>query len=339
MYCPYLRAALTQPGLIVTFPLEKRFTHNCKKLTKHTTQFMLARTTQLLYGLLLFPIFGMAQNVTISGNIKDAANGEDLIGAIVTVKGQPSKGAATNSYGFYSLTLPAGEYTLLYQYVGYNTKEQSLTLQRDTILNLSLNAASKDLDEVVVRTERADKNISSTQMSVFKLDPKSIESVPVLFGEKDIIKTLQLTPGVKAAGEGNAGFYVRGGATDQNLILLDEAPVYNASHMLGFFSVFNSDALKDVTLYKGAMPAEYGGRGSSVMDVKMRDGNNKRLSASGGIGLIASRLTVEGPIVKDKGSFIISGRRTYADLFLKLSNEPRLNKSKLYFYDLNMNDN
>lgn len=300
---------------------------------------MLARTTQLLYGLLLFPIFGMAQNVTISGNIKDAANGEDLIGAIVTVKGQPSKGAATNSYGFYSLTLPAGEYTLLYQYVGYNTKEQSLTLQRDTILNLSLKATSRDLDEVVVRTERADKNISSTQMSVFKLDPKSIESVPVLFGEKDIIKTLQLTPGVKAAGEGNAGFYVRGGATDQNLILLDEAPVYNASHMLGFFSVFNSDALKDVTLYKGAMPAEYGGRGSSVMDVKMRDGNNKRLSASGGIGLIASRLTVEGPIVKDKGSFIISGRRTYADLFLKLSNEPRLNKSKLYFYDLNMKAN
>jgi len=300
---------------------------------------MYSKRLQLFLTLLLCPFFAFSQNVTISGNVKDESNGEDLIGAIVTVKGQTNKGSSTNTYGFYSLTLPAGSYTLVYQYVGYNSKEQTVTLQSNTTLNISLTSVSKNLDEVVVRTERADKNVSSTQMSVFKLDPKQIESVPVLFGEKDIIKTLQLTPGVKAAGEGNAGFYVRGGASDQNLILLDEAPVYNASHMLGFFSVFNSDALKDVTLYKGAIPAEFGGRGSSVMDVKMRDGNNKYYSASGGIGLIASRLTLEGPIVKDKGSFIISGRRTYADLFLKLSNEERLKNSKLYFYDLNVKAN
>lgn len=300
---------------------------------------MFYKPVQYLLMLLLMPVMAMAQNVTVSGTIKDAANGEDLIGAIVTVKGQTTKGAAANAYGFYSLTLPAGDYTLVYQYVGYSSREEVISLQKNTTLNVSLSPVSRNLDEVVVRTERADRNVSATQMSVFRLDPKQIESVPVLFGEKDIIKTLQLTPGVKAAGEGNAGFFVRGGAADQNLILLDEAPVYNASHLLGFFSVFNSDALKDVSLYKGAMPAEFGGRGSSVMDVKMRDGNSKEYSASGGIGLIASRLTVEGPIVKDKGSFIISGRRTYADLFLKLSSDERLKNSKLYFYDLNVKGN
>ena len=294
---------------------------------------------RILIMLLLAPMMVAAQNVTISGSVKDAANGEDLIGAIISVKEQPSKGSTTNAYGFYSLTLPAGSYTLRYQYVGYQTKEEAVTLNANTTLNVSLSSVSKDLQEVEVRGERADKNVTSTQMSLFKMDPKAMESVPVLFGEKDIIKVLQLTPGVKSAGEGNTGFYVRGGATDQNLIILDEAPVYNASHMLGFFSVFNSDALKDVTLYKGGIPAEFGGRGSSVMDVKMKDGNNKKFGASGGIGLIASRLTLEGPIVKDKGSFIISGRRTYADLFLKLSKEEVLRNSKLYFYDLNLKAN
>jgi hypothetical protein len=287
----------------------------------------------------LLPLAAFGQKLTISGTIKDAANGEDLIGAVVSVKGQPSAGATTNTYGFYSLTLPAGSYTLICQYIGYKPEEKAIDLQANTTLNISLATASRDLQEVVVKTDRADRNISQTQMGMFKLDPKQIESVPVLFGEKDIIKVLQMTPGVKAAGEGNAGFYVRGGAADQNLILLDEAPVYNASHMLGFFSVFNSDALKDVTLYKSGIPAEFGGRASSVMDVKMRDGNSKRYSASGGIGLIASRLTIEGPIVKDKGSFIVSGRRTYADLFLKLSPNEALKKSKLYFYDLNLKAN
>lgn len=294
---------------------------------------------QLLLPLCLLPTMAFAQNFTISGNLKDAANGEDLIGATISVKGQPSKGAASNSYGFYSLTLPAGNYTLVCQYIGYMAKEQAITLQSNQTLNIALTAESKTLEEVVITSERADKNVSQTQMGVFRLNPKQIETIPVLFGEKDIIKTLQMTPGVKAAGEGNAGFYVRGGGADQNLILLDESPVYNASHLLGFFSVFNSDAIKDVTLYKGGVPAEFGGRGSSVMDVKMRDGNNKNYSASGGIGLIASRLTLEGPIVKDKGSFIISGRRTYADLFLKLSGNEAQKKSKLYFYDLNVKAN
>jgi len=313
------------------------FNNHLSPTTK--TVFMFTRKLLLVFAVMLTSIYAFSQNVTISGHIKDASNGEDLIGAVVVVKGQPNKGGTANTYGFYSLTLPAGDYTLIYQYVGYSNQEQVVSAQKDIQLDVNLQPVSRNLEEVVVRTERADKNVSANQMSVFKLDPKQIESVPVLFGEKDIIKTLQLTPGVKAAGEGNAGFYVRGGAADQNLILLDEAPVYNASHMLGFFSVFNSDALKDVTLYKGAIPAEFGGRGSSVMDVRMRDGNNKNFSASGGIGLIASRLTLEGPIVKDKGSFIISGRRTYADLFLKLSNEERLKNSKLYFYDLNMKAN
>ncbi len=280
-----------------------------------------------------------AQNFTVSGTVKDASNGEDLIGAVIVVKTDASRGTATNTYGFYSLTLPPGTYTLIYQYTGYTPQEREVALTANTSINVELAPLATNLEEVVVRTERVDENVSSNQMSVFKLDPRQIESVPVLFGEKDIIKTIQLTPGVKAAGEGNAGFYVRGGAADQNLILLDEAPVYNASHMLGFFSVFNSDAIKDVTLYKGGTPAEFGGRGSSVMDVRMRDGNNKHYSASGGIGLIASRLTLEGPIVKDKGSFMISGRRTYADLFLKLSPDERLNDSRLYFYDLNLKAN
>lgn len=280
-----------------------------------------------------------AQSFTISGSIKDASSGEDLIGAIVAVKNDASKAATTNAYGFYSLTLPAGTYTLVYQYVGYNLQEEETTLGQNLTKNISLSPAARDLKEVVVRTEKADKNVSSTEMSTFKLDPKAIQNVPVLLGERDIIKVLQMTPGVKSAGEGNAGFFVRGGAADQNLILLDEAPVYNASHLLGFFSVFNSDALKDVTLYKGGIPAEYGGRGSSVMDIKMRDGNNQRISASGGIGLIASRLTLEGPLVKNRGSFIVSGRRTYADLFLKASNQANLRNSRLYFYDLNIKAN
>lgn len=192
---------------------------------------------------------------------------------------------------------------------------------------------------MVVSSEREDRNVSKTEMSVTRIDPKSIETVPVLLGEKDIMKTLQLTPGVKSAGDGNSGFFVRGGGLDQNLILLDEAPVYNASHLLGFFSVFNSDAIKDVTLYKGGIPAQYGGRGSSVVDVTMRDGNSKKFGASGGIGLISSRLTLEAPIVKDKGSFVISGRRSYADLFLKLSSDEKIKETALYFYDLNMKAN
>ena len=282
-------------------------------------------------------IFG--QNFTISGTLKDGSNGEDLIGASVVLKDKPTTGATTNTYGFYSLTLPKGIYTLKIQYIGYAVIEEKITLDKDIQLNKELTPESAVLDEFVVKSEKENKNVSKNEMSVTKLDPKDIENVPVLFGEKDIIKTLQLTPGVKSAGDGNSGFYVRGGAIDQNLILLDEAPVYNASHLLGFFSVFNSDALKDVTLYKGSMPAEFGGRGSSVLDIKMKDGNNKKFNASGGIGLISSRLTVEAPIQKDEGSFIVSARRTYADLFLKLSSDSTINNNQLYFYDLNAKAN
>jgi len=288
---------------------------------------------------LLIPVITNAQKFTVSGSLKDASNGEDLIGATVTVKELPGVGAAANVYGFYSLTLPQGNYSLLFQYIGYTRIEERITLDKNITLNKQLSQNTQLLNEVVVTAERENSNVTSTQASVVKLDPKSIETIPVLFGEKDIIKTMQLTPGVKAAGEGNAGFYVRGGGIDQNLILLDEAPVYNASHLLGFFSVFNSDALNDVTLYKSSIPAQYSGRASSVLDVKMKEGNNKRANLSGGIGLISSRLTFEAPIVKEKGSFIISARRTYADAFLKLSSDTNYNKSKIYFYDLNFKAN
>jgi hypothetical protein len=191
----------------------------------------------------------------------------------------------------------------------------------------------------VVSSKKRNENVIRPLAGVQKLSVSDIKNVPVIFGEKDVLKTIQLLPGVKAAGEGNSGFYVRGGAADQNLILLDEATVYNPAHLLGFFSAFNSDAIKDLTLYKGAMPAEYGGRLSSVVDIKMNDGNNKDYHVSGGLGLIASRLTVEGPIVKDRGSFIVSARRTYADVFLKLSPDSTVNNNSLYFYDLNMKAN
>ncbi len=300
---------------------------------------MLNKLAGVIAIILLLPCWAFAQNYTLSGSVKDAANGEDLIGVTVRVVELKDKGARTNSYGFYSLTLPKGNYTIEFQYLGYEKQSLKLDLDKDQKQNIQLKLIEKAIKDVVVKAVREDKNVTRTEMGVIKFDPKSIETVPVLFGEKDIIKTLQLTPGVKSAGEGQSGFYVRGGGVDQNLILLDEAPVYNASHLLGFFSVFNSDALKDVTLYKGDIPAEFGGRASSVLDIKMKDGNSKKYSASGGIGLISSRLTVEGPIVKDKGSFIVSGRRTYADLFLKLSKDSLRKQSKLYFYDLNLKAN
>ncbi|MCK5170673.1 MAG: TonB-dependent receptor plug domain-containing protein, partial [Bacteroidales bacterium] len=205
--------------------------------------------------------------------------------------------------------------------------------------NIELSTTATSLEEVVISAEAVDKNIKSSEMSVVKLNPKEIQTVPVIFGEQDLLKTIQLMPGVKSAGEGNSGFFVRGGSADQNLIYLDEAPVYNASHLLGFFSVFNSDAIKNMKLYKGNAPAEYGGRLSSVLDIKMNEGNSKKLGVSGGLGLISSRLTIEAPIIKDKGSFIISGRRTYADFLLTYSSEDLIKNTTLYFYDLNMKAN
>lgn len=295
------------------------------------------------YILSFFFLFGILQvsfgqtKYTISGIIKDKKSGESLIGASVKLQNLKG-GTSTNTYGFFSITLPAGNYILQISYAGFNNDVQNIELNENKQLEIEL-AAAGQLEEIVINNKKKNDNITKAIMGVEKLSMREINLLPVLFGERDLLKSIQLLPGIKSAGEGNSGFFVRGGGADQNLILLDEAPVYNASHLLGFFSTFNSDAIKDVTLYKGGMPAQYGGRLSSVVDIKMKDGNNKDLDVSGGIGLISSRLNVEGPIVKDKGSFIISGRRTYADAFLKLSSDSALKNNTLYFYDFNLKAN
>jgi hypothetical protein len=272
------------------------------------------------------------EKFTISGTVTSKAKGETLIGASVRAGNQ---GVTSNEYGFYSLTLEKGSYTIEVSAVGMQTYSETITLEKDTRLNIALEDEIKSLEGVTVSAQTRGRSITNPQMGVEKLSTKDIKNIPVLFGEKDILKTIQLLPGIKSAGEGNSGFYVRGGAVDQNLILLDEAPVYNASHLLGFFSTFNSDAIKDMTVYKGGMPAQYGGRLSSVLDIKMNDGNNQDYNVSGGLGLISAKLNVEGPIQKGKSSFLVTGRRTYADVFLKLSSDSAINRNKLYFYDLN----
>ncbi len=278
---------------------------------------------------------GLSQEkFTISGHIKDASNGEELIGATVRVK-NTSNGVATNVYGFYSITLEKGNYELIYSFIGFADQSISIELNQSIKKDIELGSAAQTLEAIEVSADRKDENVNSTEMSTVDVNIETIKKIPALMGEVDIIRAIQLLPGVQTAGEGSTGFFVRGGGADQNLILLDEATVFNASHLLGFFSVFNQDAIKDAKLYKGGIPARYGGRLSSVLDVRMKDGNAKRLSLSGGIGLISSRLTIEAPIVKDKGSFILSGRRTYADLFLKLSKNEDLRNSQLYFYDFN----
>lgn len=281
-----------------------------------------------------------AQNkYNLSGTIRDANTGETLIGATVRLNGKTNIATSTNNYGYYALTQPEGEYNVVISYAGYVSIVKKITLNKDTKLNEELKTAN-DLAEVTVSaSNRKNENVKSAQMGLERVDMKSLNAVPVLLGEKDILKTIQLLPGVKSGGEGNTGFYVRGGAADQNLIILDEAVVYNSSHLLGFFSTFNADAIKDVSLYKGGMPAQYGGRLSSVLDVKMDDGNSKEFQFQGGIGLIASRLKAEGPIVKDKGSFMVSFRRTYIDLFLQASSDSSINGSTLNFYDINAKAN
>ncbi|MEP6951156.1 MAG: TonB-dependent receptor [Ginsengibacter sp.] len=285
-----------------------------------------------------FPLFSQVK-YTASGTIRDKSSGETLIGATVILLEQPRSGVNSNAYGFYSVSAPAGNYTMVISFSGYRADSVKIILNRNLVIPVELGNEGIALQEVVVSTRRRDANVTAPLMGVQKLSMNEIRNIPVLFGEKDILKTIQLLPGIKSAGDGNSGFYVRGGAADQNLILLDEATVYNASHLLGFFSTFNSDAIKDVTVYKGGMPAEYGGRLSSVVDVRMNDGNDKNYGVSGGLGLISSRLTVEGPIAKDEGSFIVSARRTYADLFLKLSHDTDVNRNKIYFYDLNAKAN
>jgi hypothetical protein len=272
---------------------------------------------------------------TISGAVRSKKTGESIIGASVSVQGM-NIGVVSNDYGFYSITLPDGKYTLVISAVGLQPQEVPVELNKNIQLNTQLEEENNQLEEVKVSAAQSKgRSISSPQMGVEHLSIKETRNIPVLLGERDVMKTLQLLPGVKSAGEGNSGFYVRGGGADQNLILLDEAPVYNASHLLGFFSTFNSDAIKDVTLYKTGMPAQYGGRLSSVVDVKMNDGNNQDFHVNGGIGLISAKLNAEGPIQKDKSSFLVTARRTYADVFLKLSNDTAVKNNTLYFYDFN----
>lgn len=298
----------------------------------------MARIQKIFLTLLLlnFSVVSAQQKFTISGTIKDKASGENLIDVLVVVKEIPNTGVSTNEYGFYSISLPEGSYTLSSSYVGYASSQESITLNKNIKLDWKLDTKT-ELKEVVINSVKKDDNLTRTAMGTETLNMKDIAKIPVIFGEKDIIKTIQLLPGVKSNGEGGNGFSVRGGATDQNLIQLDEAPVYNASHLLGFFSTFNSDAIKDATIIKGNSPSQYGGRLSSVLDVKMKEGNNQDLNVTGGLGLISSRLSIEAPIQKDKSSFIISGRRTYADLFLKATED--FSDTKLYFYDLNAKAN
>ena len=260
------------------------------------------------------------------------------MGATVFVSGTQT-GVVTNEYGFYSLTLEKGTYNLVFQYLGFNLKKVELILDDDKSLNIELGESVDELEEAVVSAAKQESKVENKEISVVKLDIKTVKEIPVVFGEVDVLKTISFLPGVQSLGEGSSGISVRGGGQDQNLILLDEAPVYNASHLLGFFSVFNGDAIKDLEIYKGGIPAKYGGRLSSLIDIRMKDGNSKRFAATGGIGSISSRLTLEGPIVKDKSSFMIAGRRSYADIFLPLANNEDIENSKLYFYDLNLKAN
>ncbi len=291
---------------------------------------------------MLLPFFMMAEGKddgtdnrkTISGHIIDKNTGEDLIGATIYVN-EIGGGTITNVYGFFSISLDPGSYEIQFSYVGYEPISKTIELKENQTIDVELSPKSEVLEEVVVKGEAKNANITKTEMSVTKINTRSIKKIPALMGEVDIIKAIQLLPGVQATAEGSSGFSVRGGAPDQNLILLDEATVYNASHLMGFFSVFNNDAIKDIKLYKGDIPAAYGGRLSSLLDVRMKDGNNKKFSGTGGIGTISSRLTLEAPLEKDKASFIISGRRTYADIFLKLSKDEQLRNNTIYFYDLN----
>lgn len=291
---------------------------------------MTSKKIVVLFVSILSLCFSFAQDkFTLSGIVSDAKNNETLIGVTVSVKNQ-NYFLSTNEYGFYSITLPKGDYELEITYLGYETIIQKFTLQQNSTKNFTLTEKGELLDEVTI----VDKNKSNTrkaEMSVNKLSISTIKQMPVVLGEVDIIKSLLLLPGVTNAGEGQSGFNVRGGGADQNLVLLDEATLFNTSHLFGFFSVFNPDAIKDLKLYKGGIPARFGGRASSVLDIYQKDGNNKAFHANGGIGLISSRLLLEGPIVKEKGSFLVGARGSYAHLFLKLANNDNL----AYFYDLN----
>jgi hypothetical protein len=273
--------------------------------------------------------------ITIKGYVKDSKSGEMLAGVTVYETNYKT-GTSTDSKGLFSITIPQGNYELQFSYIGYKSEKKSGNSLKNITLNISLDPAETKLDEIFVEARRADANISKPAMSIVELDAKTIRAVPSLLGEVDLIRVIQLMPGVQTTSEGSTGFSVRGGSSDQNLILIDEATVYNASHLLGFFSVFNNDAVDNVTLYKGDIPAAYGGRLSSLLDVKMKDGDPKKFGFTGSIGTVSSKLTIEGPLIKDRTTLLIAGRRTYADLFLPLAKNEDIRDNKLYFYDLNL---
>ncbi len=272
------------------------------------------------------------EKCTLSGTIIDASSNETLIGVNVVLPSLKT-GVTTNEYGFFSITVPKGIYTVQVSYLGFQTLEESIELNQNIIRNFNLSGNETVLKEVIITDNKTKIDIKKPEMSVNKLSISAIKKMPVVLGEVDVLKSILLLPGVTNAGEGASGFNVRGGGADQNLILLDEATIFNSSHVFGFFSVFNPDAIKDLKLYKGGIPARYGGRASSVLDIYQKDGNSKSFHVNGGIGLISSRILAEGPLVKDKGSFLIGGRSSYAHLFLKLSEEQKDNSA--YFYDLN----
>ncbi len=292
----------------------------------------------LFFTLFTFFCIGQAaarEQVTLSGYITDATTGEELPGATIKIASDVNTGTTTNANGFYSISLPPGTYLVEFNYVGYTKESREVALNNDTELNIQLLPAQMELEEVIVSSEVQDANVTDVDMGKESLSIELARKLPAFFGEVDVLKTIQLLPGIQAAGEGTTGLFVRGGSADQNLIMLDKATVYNAAHFLGFFSVFNPDAVSGLEIYKGGIPARFGGRLSSILDIEMKQGSKENYELSGGIGSISSRITAEGPLVNNKSSFLISGRRTYADVFLRLSSNEDLKSSTLYFYDFN----
>lgn len=291
----------------------------------------------IVIAFLSLPLFTFCQNkITISGYVKDSQSGETLIGATISILGK-SKGITSNQFGFYSITLAAGTYNFICSYVGYVSRIKTIELNADVNYNFEILPKITTEQAVIISSKKRDANVKNAQMGKLDLSITQVKSIPAFLGEIDVLKTIQLLPGVQSAGEGSSGLYVRGGGPDQNLILLDDAVVYNTGHLFGFFSIFNGDAIKSTSLIKGGMPAQYGGRLSSVLDISMKEGNDKNFVVQGGIGLIASRLSIEGPVKKNKASFIISARRTYIDAVAKpfVSKTNSFSGSGYYFYDVN----
>ena len=289
----------------------------------------------ILLCMLIMPSGLFSQTYKLRGKVMDGQTKETLVGVLLSLTENRSKGAVSDEKGEYVLNLPKGKHQLQVEYLGYTVQIVDVDMEKDMRWDIELQQSAVGLEEFVMSSEQADRNVASPQTGMEKMEIPKINKLPVLLGERDIIKTIQLTPGVQGAGEGSSGFHVRGGTADQNLILLDDIPLYNASHLMGFFSTFNSDVLQDVTLYKGSMPAQYGERLSSVLDVQQRKGDDQRHRVSGGIGLISSKLNIEGPIQKGKSSFLVGARRTYADAVARMSGVEDAQNVSLYFYDLN----